>query len=305
MRFKKLLPLPLMLALFACDASLDASNAVEQLPEQTAVLEVGNLTLRVEPSLGGRLTSLLFQDRELLAQASKLDADNWGSTLWISPQESWGWPPPDSFDNLPYTLKKTRTSLSLKGPVDEQKTGLQIVKNYELLGADRVRLTYDLINPSTESKRAAAWEVTRVPIKGLVLFAQEPTPLWWSFGSFDYQTYGDITWIDARHSQLSEGKLNINGRGWLAWVEGRTLLVKRFADLSEQQQAHKEAEVQIYISPRGYMELEAQSAVEDIPAAGRLRFTTEWQILTLPDNIEVGVDSPSLMTYLQTLGLKL
>jgi hypothetical protein len=251
------------------------------------------------------MTSLLFQDRELLAQASEMDADNWGSTLWVSPQESWGWPPPDSFDNLPYTLKQKRTSVRLSGPVDHQKTGLKIVKEFELLGADRVRLTYDLVNPSEESKRAAAWEVTRVPIKGLVLFAQESTPLWWSFGGFDYQTYGDITWIDARYSQLSEGKLNINGRGWLAWIDGRTLLVKRFDDLSEQQQAVKEAEVQIYISPRGYMELEAQSAVQDIAAGASLRFTTEWQVLTLPDTIEVGVDSPSLLTYLQTLGLKL
>lgn len=303
MRFQIVFFLPLLLLQFSCEPK-DPAPAVDAALA-SAELEVGNLTLRVDPQAGGRISSLLYQDRELLAQPSALDADNWGSTLWVSPQESWGWPPPKSFDKRPYALQQNSASLTLTGPVDDEKTGLQIVKNIQLLGADRLGLDYSLVNPSEQAKQFAAWEVTRVPIKGLVLFAHESTPLWWSFGEFAYQTYGDITWIDARESQLSEGKLNANGRGWLAWVDGRTLLVKKFTDLAEAEQAPKEAEVQVYISPRGYMELEAQSAFATIAAQQSLTFSTEWQVLTLPDHIEVGVDSPSLLTYLQTLGLKL
>lgn len=302
MRFQKIFFLPLLLLQFSCEPKMQAPAVAAAA---NGVLEVGDLTLRVDPQAGGRIRSLLYQDRELLAQPSALDADNWGSTLWISPQESWGWPPPKSFDNLPYALKQSNASLILSGPVDDEKTGLQIVKNVQLLGADRLRIDYDLVNPSERTKTFAAWEVTRVPIKGLVLFAHESAPLWWSFGEFPYQTYGDITWIDARESQLSEGKLNANGRGWLAWVEGRTLFVKTFTDIAEAQQAPKEAEVQVYISPRGYMELEAQSAFTVIDAQQSLRFSTEWQVLTLPEHIDVSVDSPSLLTFLQTLGLKL
>lgn len=304
MRFRKILLSALIVLQVSCDGQNQASVSAVA-PDQTGELEVGNLTLRVAPAAGGRISSLLYQGQELLAQPSALDADNWGSTLWVSPQESWGWPPPKSFDALPYKLEQMSTSLVLTGPVDHEKTGLQIVKKIHLLGADRLRIDYALVNPSDQRKQSAAWEVTRVPIKGLVLFAQESTPLRWSFGGFPYQSYGDITWIDLRDSELSEGKLNVNGRGWLAWVDGRTLLVKRFTDIEEKQQAPNEAELQIYISPRGYMELEAQSAFDVIQPQESLSFSTEWQVLTLPAHIDVSVDSPSLLTFLQTLGLKL
>lgn len=289
------------LALCACEPKL-ASPPPESVSTQLAD---GQITLTVSPADGGRLSSMIYRDQERLSLKSERDPANWGSTLWISPQSSWGWPPPDALDNLPYALQGTDKQRTLKGPVDQQKTGLRIDKTIQLLGGDRIALRYQMTRPAGEAAPAAAWEVTRVPIRGLVLFAHEPEPLWFSFGSFPYTTFGDVTWIDLRQSELSEGKLNANGRGWIAWVDGRDLFIKRYADLRKEQQAPTEAETQLYISPRGYMELEAQGAYQDIAVGESISFETEWQWLRLPQDVVVDVDSPSLMTYLQSVGLPL
>lgn len=306
MRFHHVLSVSLLVPMLVFQLGCEPSPPVDSIaPASDTGLSLlsGNLTLTVDPAAGGRVSSLRFGAQELLAQSSPLDATNWGSTLWISPQESWGWPPPESFDDLPYSTESQVQGLTLVGPVDEQKTGLQIIKQAHSMGGDRFRMHYQLVNPGAVEKWSAAWEVTRVPIAGLVIFATETAPAWWSFGGFPIENFGGLTWIDLRASQLSEGKLNANGRGWLAWVRGRTLFVKRFADLEAASQAPKEAELQVYISPRGYMELEAQSAYQAIGPGESLDFETEWQVLTLPDSIEVDVDSPSLQTYLQSLGL--
>lgn len=301
MRFPTLLLTPILALALGCTPEPSTHTAAS--PART--LTQGNLTLTVDPAAGGRIQSLTFHGRELLAQASAKDRANWGSTLWVSPQQHWGWPPPDSFDNLPYQLAQTGTTqLHLSGPVDTEKTGLRLHKSLALTGADRVQLDYRLENPGDTSATAAAWEVTRVPIEGLVVFAREADPLWWSFGSFAVEQFGDLVWLDAS-GPLSEGKLNANGRGWLAWVTGRQMYIKRFSDLSADQQAPKEAEVQVYVSPRGYMELEAQGAYQTIAAGESVHFQTEWQLVTLPADVEVGVDSPSLQTLLQSLGLSL
>lgn len=290
-----------VLALCACEPKL-ASPPPEQVSHQLAD---GQLMLTVTPADGGRLSSMVYRDQERLSLKSERDPANWGSTLWISPQTSWGWPPPDSFDNLPYTLTGSGNSRSLQGPVDEQKTGLRIDKTVRLLGGDRIAWQYQLTRPAGATAPAAAWEVTRVPIRGLVLFAHEADPLWFTFGSFPYTTFGDVTWVDLRHSELSEGKLNANGRGWIAWVDGRDLFVKRYKDLRTDQQAPTEAETQLYISPRGYMELEAQGAYQAVAPGQSISFDTEWQWLRLPRDVVVDVDSPSLLTYLQSVGLPL
>jgi hypothetical protein len=210
---------------------------------------------------------------------------------------------PDSFDNRRYQLAQGDGYISLQGPVDTETTGLRLHKTVRLPGGDRVQLDYQIENPSDQPVAAAGWEVTRVPIEGLVVFAREAAPLWWSFGGFAVAQYGDLVWVDARQP-LAEGKLNANGRGWLAWVSRRQLFIKRFGDLQAGDQAPQEAEIQLYVSPRGYMELEAQGAYQTIAPGRRLDFSTEWQLVTLPHDVEVDVDSPSLQTLLQSLGLR-
>ena len=276
----------------------------QELPNIAEPLRQGNLVLTVDPATGGRINSLTYHGREMLAQSSALDQMNWGSTLWVSPQSSWDWPPPDSFDTKPFAFEQSADGIALLGPVDKEKTGLRLRKAIHLPGGDRVQLSYALENPSEHPVPAAGWEVTRVPIDGLVVFARAAEPVWWSFGGFAVQEFGDLVWVDAREP-LAEGKLNANGRGWLAWVSGRQLFIKRFADLSAADQAPNEAEIQVYVSPRGYMELEAQGAYREIAPGQQLPFTTEWQLVTLPDDVEADVDSPSLQTLLQSLGLQL
>lgn len=272
-----------------------------QLQAHPDRLSADQIGLRVDPANGGRISSLSFHGRELLWPASERDRANWGSTLWISPQASWGWPPPDSFDNLAYELGP---GLRLQGPVDAQKTGLAIGKQVTYLGDNRLQLNYRLSNPGPDARAGAAWEVTRVASTGLILFAHESAP-WWGFGDFPFQSHRGIAWIDLRASELSEGKLNANGRGWLVWISQGDVLIKRFGDLQPGQPAPGEDELSVYISPRGYLELEAQGPLAQLAPGQQAQFGSQWWLLKLPAAVQAEVNSASLLQWLAGLGLPL
>ncbi|UTA47774.1 DUF4380 domain-containing protein [Simiduia sp. 21SJ11W-1] len=288
------------MALLGFGAGLVACG--QEPAEPLAPLAGGNLVVTVSPIDGGRIASLRFYGRELLTQADARTEGNWGSTLWVSPQAAWDWPPPKAFDAQPFSYEQSANQLRLQGQVDAQ-TGIKLHKQITLLGGDRLQLAYGLENPGKAPVQAAGWEVTRVPQAGLVVFATQ-APVWLSHGELAYEQFGDLVWLDAR-KPVGRGKLNANGRGWLAWVQGRDLWIKRFDDLAEAQQAPGEAELQVFVGNRGYLELEAQGAYQTIAPGARAAFTTEWQLVRLPADVEVGVDSPSLQTLLQSLGLKL
>src|SRR5688572_18749346 len=78
------------------------------------VFEFGAIGFEVDPTSGGRVTSLKFDGRELLT-GPDLEPVNYGSTFWPSPQSVWFWPPPPEWDSAPYTVQQSEGSLLLRG----------------------------------------------------------------------------------------------------------------------------------------------------------------------------------------------
>jgi hypothetical protein len=59
------------------------------------------VSFTVNAETGARVTSLSVGGTELLAGAA-INATNYGSTFWTSPQSAWGWPPPAPSTSSPY-----------------------------------------------------------------------------------------------------------------------------------------------------------------------------------------------------------
>lgn len=63
----------------------------------------GTLSVTVESQRGGRITAFAWDGATVL-QGPDVDPQNYGSTLWVSPQSRWGWPPSASIDRSPYRV---------------------------------------------------------------------------------------------------------------------------------------------------------------------------------------------------------
>ncbi|MEO0734909.1 MAG: hypothetical protein AAFZ52_18880 [Bacteroidota bacterium] len=84
-------------------------------PEAPApiVLTRGDISLTVDPQLGGRITSLTYAGQEILQTTRDTLNLQWGSTAWTSPQSAWKWPPPTTFDSEPFTYDLLRENVLL------------------------------------------------------------------------------------------------------------------------------------------------------------------------------------------------
>src|SRR5258708_7975900 len=79
------------------------------------VLAFDDVYFEVDPDVGGRVTSFRLGATDILA-GPDVDAHNYGSTFWTSPQSDWGWPPPGEVDRDPYAISFEGETLVLTGP---------------------------------------------------------------------------------------------------------------------------------------------------------------------------------------------
>jgi hypothetical protein len=98
-----------------------------------------------------------------------------------------------------------------------------------------------------------------------------------------------------------------DGRGWLAHVttEG-ALLVKTFGDLSPEEFAPGEAEIELYSSPqspadRAYVEIENQGAFSEIPEGNETAWPVTWYLRTLPPTVPASASEALVEFVRQTL----
>ena len=157
--------LPLMLLISGCDEETGGDSSVP------ITLHRPPLTLTVDPALGGRITSLQHNGRELLS--TQRDSMNYalGSTAWPSPQMDWNWPPPPVLDSEPYEVLRVddSTGVVLTSKTDPV-TGLKLQKKIRLGPKSDVGITYFFTNMTDSLKTVAGWEVTRLPYAGELLF---------------------------------------------------------------------------------------------------------------------------------------
>jgi hypothetical protein len=261
-------------------------------------LKTGNTLMRIATH-GGRIISYTYKNKELLTQAK--ENQNYGSTLWTAPQSAWGWPPSEVFDKNEYTVKNTGRILKMVSQPDS-KSGFQLEKKWRLVGADVVQVDYKIRNISSKPKSVGAWEVTRVPSGGIVLFPQgESGKVPKSTLIPDPQKDG-VNWISVSKAPLANHvKLfSTAGEGWLAYVIDGLLFIKQFPDTHPVKYAPEQGEVEVYFhKDKSYIELENQGEYELLEPGKTLNYRVNWRLVAIPTSLNIEVGSKELLTFVR------
>ena len=271
------------------------------------VLEFDSLVFTVDPAFGGRIVSVRLGDDELLTDAS-VHPENWGSTLWTSPQNDWGWPPPSGVDSDPYTPTVGDDSFHLVGPQAEfaGKT-VTIEKDFAAdFARGGVTATYTIRNTGSSTFSLAAWEVSRVAPGGLTFFPTgdaASTP--GGSNPLEVDSVDGVTWFDSAAHPPDDApkKLNADGKeGWMAHVAGDVVLIQSFTDLPASAAVPGDGEVEIFAQTAangGYVEVENQGANLELSAGASLSHVVTWIVRRVPSEVVVEVGSASLLAFVR------
>ena len=224
-------------------------------------LRVGNVTMTVDASKGGKIVSYKYDDKEVLSQTRM--PNSFGSTFWTSPQSEWNWPPVPEYDTKPFSAEVTGDKLVLTGEKSE-RFGYKVRKEFVTDTKDNaIVITYTLVNESGETRKVAPWEISRVPNGGILFFdAKEVTPA------------NNMAGLPFVYEKKADGK------GWLAFCDKGLLFVKKFPDLKPAEPAPAEAEIQIYANPgKTFVEIEEQGAYTTLQPGEELNWTVRWYLM--------------------------
>lgn len=239
-------------------------------------LKVGDVTMTIYPTKGGKIMSLKYKDQEAISQLTMPEA--FGSTFWTSPQKEWNWPPVPEFDKQPYTVEEKDGHLVMTSPVND-RLGFRVRKDFSTDEKDgAIVVTYSIINESNQERQAAPWEITRVTNDGGLIFFDAPLDGITPAGLMDFKAEYGAVWYKTDETNENR-KINADGKGWLAYANKGLLLVKKFDDLKPSQPAPDEAEVQIYVNRgKAHIELESQGAYTTLKPQEKLDWTVRWYL---------------------------
>jgi hypothetical protein len=261
------------------------------------VLEFGSTYFEVEPANGARISSLRQAGVELLTQTGASNyADAVGSTFWPSPQ-TWPWPPPVEIDSGAYAVSVDPSGIiTLQGEANSD-TSLRVGKTFAAdLRREALRLEYSMTNTGVAPVQWAPWEITRMPATGLAFWPTGGEP----FGAQPMvsQAVAGHTWCDPTKTE-GEAKLFADGAGgYLAYLVGDRLLVKKFADQPPSAIAPNEAEIELYVNPdHSYVEVEQQGAYSSIAPGQTVRWQVSWYVRKLPAGVVPSIGNPDLIAF--------
>lgn len=259
-------------------------------------LSCGHVSMEIDAARGGRILSLKYDDREVLSQLRW--PESFGSTFWTSPQKEWNWPPVKEFDKGAYVVEQDGPLLRMTSDVSE-RLKCRVRKTFAADETDgSIVVTYSITNEGSEPRKVAPWEVTRVENEGGMIFFDAPADSIWPGGLMDFKSAQGASWYQADERNENR-KVNADGKGWLAYTAKGLLLVKRFDDLSPEQPAPGEAEIQIYVNRgRTYIELESQGAYQQLQPGESLSWTVRWYLLPYDGG---AVPSEALLKKVQTI----
>lgn len=281
----------------------------------------------VDAACGARVTCFSLGGDDILSGA-EVNALNFGSTFWTSPQSQWGWPPPGEIDSEPYEMRlvgTTGNAVRFEGRI-YPKLAVAVAKTFAVDAArDLVEITYSIANRSAESLSIAPWEISRHPTRGLTFFPTEapkppgarPAP---GDGTPDpaiveprsslrvVQEAGAIWFAYDAAAVTDHQKMFARGphdEGWIAHVDvaRRLHLVKSFAPLGpDEVAAPGEAALEIYADPdHTYVEVEQQGPYRPLAPGQALDWTVTWQLRRLPSSIVIRVGNPELLAASRAL----
>ena len=267
------------LFLLVAFGSANASAATMQEDSATGRygLKCGHVSMEIDAAKGGKILSLKYDDREMLSQLRWPEA--FGSTFWTSPQKEWNWPPVKEFDKNPYTVEQDGQTLRMTSEVSE-RLKCRVGKTFTTDEKDgAIVIIYTITNEGDEPRSVAPWEVTRVQNEGGLIFFDAPVDGIWPAGLMDFKAQHGLAWYQT-DEQNENRKVNADGKGWLAYCSRGLLLVKRFDDLTPEQPAPGEAEIQVYVNRgKAHIELESQGAYQLLQPKESLSWTVRWYLL--------------------------
>ena len=271
---KKIL-LPLLALLLGSAAA--SAQAVQALEDSKYCISVGETTLIVDAARGGKILSYKLGEDEILNQGRF--PNSFGSTFWTSPQSEWNWPPVAEYDTKPFQAEIRDGALLLTGEKSE-RFGYRIRKRISADPKDgAIVLTYTIVNESGEVRRVAPWEISRVPNGGLLFFQAKAVEPANNMAGLPFTFDKKAAWYvmdEARENR----KINADGRGWLAFHNGKLLFVKKFQDLKAGEAAPAEAEIQIFASPgKTFVEVEEQGPYTTLQPGASLDWTVRWYLV--------------------------
>ena len=240
-------------------------------------LQCGHVKMEINAAKGGKILSLKYDDREMLSQLRWPEA--FGSTFWTSPQKEWNWPPVKEFDKNPYTVTQDGGTLKMTSEVSE-RLKCRVGKTFTTDEKDgAIVVTYTITNEGSEPRKVAPWEITRVENEGGIIFFDAPVDGIWPAGLMDFKAQYGLAWYQTDERNENR-KVNADGKGWLAYCSRGLLLVKRFDDLTPEQPAPDEAEVQVYVNRgKAHIELESQGAYQLLQPKESLSWTVRWYLM--------------------------
>ena len=261
--------------------------------------KVADVVMIVNAGFGARIVSFRLKDQEILSTAIT-HPDNYGSTLWLSPQ-NWKWPPSPVLDTESYQVKIKKEVLTLTSGSDVQ-SGCQMSKTIVANSADSsFSITYRIINISGKDKSVAPWEVTRVPSGGLTFFPIG-TPGGLSKSNLVTEDINGICWFEYQPELVTgHQKLFRNGaEGWLAHCNHGLIFIKQFPDIGIGQEAPHETEVEIYTNKdKTYIELENQGVYQSLHPGESITWNVKWYLRQLPLKSELTRGSTGLSDFVR------
>jgi hypothetical protein len=268
-----------VVAFCSVSAFLTACSGTDDNPvipqEKQIEIKVGDLTMMINPQMGARITSFKYRNHEVLSQLE--GAYSSGSTFWTSPQKEWFWPPVPEIDEYSYVVTEEDGDVVMTSRVSELLK-LRVVKRFAADVADNaIVITYSIINEGNEVRKVAPWEITRVANDGVIRF-DAPAESIWPAALLDFIDKDGVAYYEADEAPENR-KVNADGKGWLSYEAKGLVFTKRFADLTPEQPAPGEAEIQVYVNQgKTYIEIENQGAYTALAPGEKLSWTVRWYL---------------------------
>lgn len=252
-------------------------------------LEFGRTCFRVDANVGGRITEFGVLGENVLCPLDDLGAwTNGGSTFWTSPQSAWGWPPNALIDRARYTahLDDAAGRLTLESPEFELAgSTLTVTKHFWPDPVREAVMVEYVVHNHGPAVSLAGWEISRVPAMGRSFFAGSAVR---ALGGLPApRTTSDASgWVWMDHAeQQAEAKLGADAvRGFVAYASPHLLFLKTFDEQLPGASAPGEAQIELYVKPGLYVEIEQQGPYRELATGAELAYRVAWYVRSLEPN---------------------
>ncbi|MDD6209122.1 MAG: DUF4380 domain-containing protein [Bacteroidales bacterium] len=290
--------LVLVLLLFAFCNALPSSWIDKG--DGTFMTSVNNRQIIISSQMGGRILSFSHCGKELLI-GKDIHEQNYGATLWISPQSKWGWPPYPTLDIEPYSSEIRKDTLFLTSAIDSI-SGFQVKKSFVMNDYGALDICYTIKNCTDSIKQIAPWDVCRVK-KGISCFPVDER----ARISSKLENNDMIRWVDTLvlcttlQAEYEKKIFAASTGGWLAHFSDSLLFIKRFPDISVGDLPPNQGEVEIFVAKKGiYVELENHGKYQKLSPGECLHYQQLWTLQKMPYGIDL-YDNGSLMKEIDTI----